>query len=91
VAVFGVPYTNYLGWWFVTYHFFQVFTSGAPVVDAQGTTWIADAINETMMAINLFGLCVIAAQPSSSWLATTPPCTPATGGTEDPLWRQFLH
>ncbi|WP_434450389.1 carotenoid biosynthesis protein [Lentzea sp. E54] len=24
-AVFGVPWTNYLGWWFVTYVFFQVF------------------------------------------------------------------
>lgn len=24
-GVFGVPYTNYLGWWFVTYSFFQVF------------------------------------------------------------------
>lgn len=25
-GVFGVPYTNYLGWWFVTWSFFQVFT-----------------------------------------------------------------
>ncbi|MFE2317005.1 carotenoid biosynthesis protein, partial [Streptomyces sp. NPDC059441] len=24
-GVFGVPYTNYLGWWFVTYIFFQIF------------------------------------------------------------------
>lgn len=24
-GVFGVPYTNYLGWWLVTYTFFQVF------------------------------------------------------------------
>lgn len=24
-GVFGVPYTNYLGWWFVTWLFFQVF------------------------------------------------------------------
>ncbi|MEU8399424.1 carotenoid biosynthesis protein [Nonomuraea sp. NPDC048892] len=24
-AVFGVPWTNYLGWWFVTYLFFQIF------------------------------------------------------------------
>ncbi|MEU4245857.1 carotenoid biosynthesis protein [Amycolatopsis sp. NPDC026612] len=24
-AVFGVPWTNYLGWWFVTYVFFQIF------------------------------------------------------------------
>ncbi|MET7783920.1 carotenoid biosynthesis protein [Streptomyces mirabilis] len=24
-GVFGVPYTNYLGWWFVTYVFFQIF------------------------------------------------------------------
>ncbi|MET8170228.1 carotenoid biosynthesis protein [Streptomyces sp. NPDC005329] len=24
-GVFGVPYTNYLGWWFVTYLFFQIF------------------------------------------------------------------
>lgn len=25
-GVFGVPFTNYLGWWFVTWSFFQVFT-----------------------------------------------------------------
>lgn len=25
-GVFGVPFTNYLGWWFVTWTFFQVFT-----------------------------------------------------------------
>jgi putative membrane protein len=25
-GVFGVPYTNYLGWWLVTYSFFQIFT-----------------------------------------------------------------
>jgi putative membrane protein len=24
-GVFGVPYTNYLGWWLVTYTFFQIF------------------------------------------------------------------
>jgi uncharacterized membrane protein len=24
-GVFGVPYTNYLGWWFVTWSFFQIF------------------------------------------------------------------
>lgn len=24
-GVFGVPYTNYLGWWLVTYIFFQIF------------------------------------------------------------------
>ena len=24
-GVFGVPYTNFLGWWFVTYVFFQIF------------------------------------------------------------------
>ncbi|WP_305783763.1 carotenoid biosynthesis protein [Symbioplanes lichenis] len=24
-GVFGVPWTNYLGWWFVTYIFFQIF------------------------------------------------------------------
>jgi uncharacterized membrane protein len=24
-GVFGVPYTDYLGWWFVTYVFFQIF------------------------------------------------------------------
>lgn len=24
-GVFGVPFTNYLGWWFVTYVFFQIF------------------------------------------------------------------
>ncbi|MBM2620468.1 carotenoid biosynthesis protein [Actinoplanes sp. LDG1-06] len=24
-GVFGVPWTNYLGWWFVTYVFFQIF------------------------------------------------------------------
>ncbi|MEU9291333.1 carotenoid biosynthesis protein [Streptomyces sp. NPDC048275] len=24
-GVFGVPYTNYLGWWFVTYLYFQIF------------------------------------------------------------------
>ena len=24
-GVFGVPYTNYLGWWLVTYSFFQIF------------------------------------------------------------------
>jgi putative membrane protein len=23
--VFGVPFTNYLGWWFVTWTFFQIF------------------------------------------------------------------
>lgn len=27
-GVFGVPYTNYLGWWFVTYCFFQIFALG---------------------------------------------------------------
>ncbi len=27
-GVFGVPYTNYLGWWFVTYCFFQLFALG---------------------------------------------------------------
>ena len=26
--MFGVPYTNYLGWWFVTYCFFQIFALG---------------------------------------------------------------
>ena len=25
-GLFGVPYTNYLGWWLVTYSFFQIFT-----------------------------------------------------------------
>ncbi len=25
-GVFGVPWTNYLGWWFVTYIFFQIFS-----------------------------------------------------------------
>jgi putative membrane protein len=25
-GLFGVPYTNYLGWWFVTYVFFQIFS-----------------------------------------------------------------
>lgn len=25
-GMFGVPYTNYLGWWFVTYVFFQIFS-----------------------------------------------------------------
>lgn len=25
-GLFGVPFTNYLGWWFVTYAFFQIFS-----------------------------------------------------------------
>lgn len=39
-GLFGVPYTNYLGWWLVTYSFFQVFSliialgSGARTVKA---------------------------------------------------------
>jgi uncharacterized membrane protein len=39
-GLFGVPYTNYLGWWLVTYSFFQVFaliialSSGTRTVEA---------------------------------------------------------
>jgi uncharacterized membrane protein len=107
-GVFGVPFTNYLGWWFVTWSFFQVFTlvlaarqtrrarTPEPVftplprvsqlqptliysmfaisavttfaagrgpetaTDPTGIVWDANAINETLMVVNIFTIIPVA-------------------------------
>jgi uncharacterized membrane protein len=100
-GVFGVPFTNYLGWWFVTWSFFQIFTlvlaarqtrradavftplprvsqlqptlvfmmfavsavmtfaagiGPETATDPTGIVWDANALNETLMVINIFTL-----------------------------------
>jgi uncharacterized membrane protein len=43
-GVFGVPYTNYLGWWLVTYVFFQIFAlilATAQTRDSQPSSVVA--------------------------------------------------
>lgn len=100
-GLFGVPYTNFLGWWFVTYLFFQIFAlwlsrlqtrgqatvkpssqlqpiifygaiglSSVPfyfsfagaqtAIDGAGISWNMNALNESLMVINLFSVVSIA-------------------------------
>ncbi|MBE8475608.1 carotenoid biosynthesis protein [Streptomyces justiciae] len=61
-GVFGVPYTNYLGWWLVTYLFFQVFAihlsrRRAPVQEASPA---AAAIVYAALALNAVAYFLVA-------------------------------
>jgi putative membrane protein len=43
-GVFGVPFTNYLGWWFVTWSFFQVFALVLAVRQTRRPAGTADGL-----------------------------------------------
>lgn len=63
-GVFGVPFTNFIGWWFVTWSFFQVFTL---VLALRQTRRPADALQtlprvsylQPVLAYLMFAVCSV--------------------------------
>lgn len=79
-GVFGVPFTNYLGWWFCTWSFFQIWTLILAVRQtrrAPGMTGLRQISHlQPVLVYLMFGVCAIVEFISFSGTATT---TDATG------------
>jgi len=72
-GVFGVPYTNYLGWWLVTYFFFQIFAlilAAAQTRDTRpGSVVVPGSLTQPVLVYAALGLTSIpyffAAEPGT--------------------------
>lgn len=64
-GVFGVPFTNYLGWWFVTWTFFQIFALILARRQTSGTEETADLPHvshlQPVLVYMMFGITSVSA------------------------------